>query len=119
MKAAEKYLGFKHNTVHQEETKSIINYLKKTYPKYEERATQGNGESFFWDLTTLNAWIFVYQGISKDKHAKQFLSTDFIDVKRGTRMENSKDNKVITIKEYDKMMYPDILKSSATFGECL
>lgn len=104
------YLGFKYNTVHQEETKAIISYLKKTYPKYEERATQGNGESFFWDLPTLNAWVFIDQGISKDKNAKQFLSTNFIYVKRGTRMENSKDSKVITIKEYDKMMYPDVLK---------
>lgn len=104
------YLGFKYSTVHQEETKFILDYLKKTYPNYVQRDTKGNGKSFFWEVPTLNAWIFMYQGISNDKNHQQFLTTNFIFVKRGTRMENSTDPKVITIKEYDQMMYPDILK---------
>ncbi|MET4138245.1 hypothetical protein [Pedobacter sp. UYP1] len=101
------YLGFNYSCVNQEETKSIVDYLKKTYPNYERRNTKGNGESFFWDIPTLNAWIFIYQGISNDKNNKNFFTTNFIYVKRGTRMENSTDPKVITIKEYYNMMYPD------------
>lgn len=104
------YLGFKYTSVNQEEIKSIVSYLKKTYPNYERRNTQGNGESFFWDIPTLNAWIFMYQGISNAKNNKNFFTTDFIFVKRGTRMENSTDPKVITIKEYYNMMYPEVLK---------
>lgn len=104
------YLGFNYNSVNQEETKSIVDYLKKTYSNYEQRDTKGNGESFFWDLPTLNAWIFMYQGVSNDKNDKRFFSTNFIYVKKGTRMENSTDPKVITIKEYYNMMYPDVLK---------
>ena len=101
------YLGFNYTSVNQEETKSIVDYLKKTYPNYERRNTQGNGESFFWDIPALNAWIFIDQGISNDKNNKNFFTTNFIFVKRGTRMENSTDPKVITIKEYYNMMYPD------------
>jgi len=104
------YLGFKYSSVNQEETKSIIHYLKKTYPNYEQRDTKGSGESIFWDLPTLNAWFFVYQGISIDKNDKNFFNTNFIFVKRGTRMENSTDSKIMTIKEYYNMMYPDVLK---------
>ncbi|AMP98775.1 hypothetical protein AY601_1866 [Pedobacter cryoconitis] len=104
------YLGFNYASVNQEETKSIVSYLKKTYPNYERRNTQGNGESFFWDIPTLNAWIFMYQGISNDKSNRNFFTTNFIFVKRGTRMENSTDPKVISIKEYYNMMYPEVLK---------
>lgn len=101
------YLGFKYTSVNQEETKSIVDYLKKTYPNYQQRESKGNGESFFWDVPTLNAWIFMYQGISGDQKNKKFFTTNFIFVKRGTRMENSTDPKVITIKDYYNMMYPD------------
>lgn len=104
------YLGFKYTCVNQEETKSIVDYLKKTYPNYESRDTRGNGESFYWDIPTLNGWLFMYQGISNDKNDNKFFSTDFIFVKKGTRMENTNDPKVITIKEYYNMMYPDSLK---------
>lgn len=104
------YLGFKYNSVNQEETKSIIDQLKKTYPNYEQRDTKGTGESIFWDVPTLNAWLLVYQGISIDKNDKNFFSTCFIFVKRGTRMENSTDPTVMTIREYYNMMYPDVLK---------
>ncbi|OWK69743.1 hypothetical protein CBW18_15480 [Pedobacter sp. AJM] len=104
------YLGFKYNSVNQEETKSILDYLKKTYPDYIQSDKKESGESYFWEISTLNAWIFSYQSISIDKNNNNFFSTDFILVKKGTRMENSKDPKVITIKEYYKMMYPDLLK---------
>ncbi len=104
------YLGFKYSTVNQDETKIIADYLKKTYPSYERRDTRGNGEFFFWDIPKLNAWIFMDQGISRDKSGKNFFSTNFIFVKKGTRMSNSTDSKIITIKEYYNMMYPDVLK---------
>lgn len=104
------YLGFNYSSVNQAETKSIIDYLKKTYSGYERRDSKGNGESYFWDVPTLDAWIFVYQGISNDKNDKQFFTTNFILVKKGTRMENSTDPKVMTIKDYYTMMYPDVLK---------
>ncbi|GGI26516.1 hypothetical protein GCM10008119_23040 [Pedobacter mendelii] len=103
------YLGFNYSSVNQEETKSIIDYLKKTYPAYHQSDTRGNGESFFWDIPKLDAWIFIYQGISTDKNDKNFFSTNFIFVKRRTRMENSTDSKVITIMDYYKMMFPDVL----------
>ncbi len=104
------YLGFNYSSVNQEETKSIVDYLKKTYPNYERRDTQGNGESYFWDLSALNAWMLMYQGISIDQKGNKFFTTNFIFVKKGTRMENSTDPKVITIKEYYNMMYPELLK---------
>lgn len=109
-KSKNNYLGFKYNSVNQEETKSIISYLKKTYPNYEQSDTRGSGESFFWDIPAINAWIFAYQGISIDKNGKNFFSTNFILVKKGTRIENSDDPKVMTIKENYKMMYPDLIK---------
>ena len=103
------FLGFNYSSVNQEETRAIIDYLKKTYPNYEQSDTKGNGESFFWDIPKLNAWIFTYQGISKDKENTNFFNTNFVFVKRGTRMENSTDTKVQTILDYYKMMYPDSL----------
>ena len=103
------FLGFNYSSVNQEETKAIIEYLKKTYPTYLQSDTKGNGGSFFWDIPKLNAWIFTYQGISKDKDNSSFFSTNFIFVKRGTRMSNSTDTKVQTIMDYYKMMYPDLL----------
>lgn len=102
------YLGFNYSSVNQKETKDIVDYLKKTYPNYEQRDTRGNGESFFWDIPKLDAWILMYQGISKDKNDKNFFTTNFIFVKKGTRMENSTDPKVMTIKEYYDMMYPAV-----------
>lgn len=53
--------------------------------------------------------MFTYQGISKNKDNSSFFNTNFIFVKRGTRMENSTDTKVQTIRDYYKMMYPDLL----------
>lgn len=105
-----KYLGFNYSSVNQEETRSIIDHLKKTYPSFHQSDTKGNGESFFWDIPKLNAWIFIYQGISTNKIDKKFFSTNFIFVRRGTRMENSVDSNVITIMHYYKMMYPDLKK---------
>ncbi|WP_157274803.1 hypothetical protein [Pedobacter sp. Leaf194] len=104
------YLGFNYSSVNQDETKAIIAYLKKTYSTYQQSDTKGSGESFFWDIPKLNAWIFTYQAISTDKNSKNFFSTNFILVKKGTRMENSTDPKVITIKDYYRMMYPDVVK---------
>ncbi|KQS40963.1 hypothetical protein [Pedobacter sp. Leaf194] len=104
------YLGFNYSSVNQQETKAIVAYLKKTYPAYQQSDTKGNGESYFWDVPKLDAWIFTYQGNSTDKNGKNFFSTNFIFVKRGTRMENSTDPKVITIMAYYKMMYPDVVK---------
>lgn len=104
------YLGFNYSTVNQDEAKSILNYLKNTYPTYQQSATNGNGESFIWDIPKLNSWIFSYQGISTDKNKHDFFTTNFIYIKKGTRMENSADSKVITIKDYYKMMYPDLVK---------
>ncbi|MFC4211892.1 hypothetical protein ACFOWA_11905 [Pedobacter lithocola] len=104
------YLGFNNSSVNQEETKSIVGYLKKTYPAYQKSDTKGNGESFFWDIPKLDAWIFIYQGISTDKNDKNFFSTNFIFVRKGTRLENSTDAKVITIMDYYKMMFPDVIK---------
>ena len=103
------FLGFIYSSVNQDETKAIIEYLKKTYPTYQQSDTKGNGESFFWDIPKLNGWIFTYQGISKDKDNNSFFNTNFILVKRGIRMENSADTKVQTILDYYKMMYPDPL----------
>ncbi|RYY16061.1 MAG: hypothetical protein EOO04_27585 [Chitinophagaceae bacterium] len=104
-----KFLGFNYSSVNQEETKAIINYLKITYPTYQQSDTKGNGESFFWDIPKINAWIFTYQGISKDKSNSSFFNTNFIFVKIGTRMENSTDAKVQTIRDYYQMMYQDLL----------
>ncbi|GGH07727.1 hypothetical protein GCM10007352_12600 [Mucilaginibacter phyllosphaerae] len=103
------FLGFNYSSVNQKETRAIINYLKKIYPTYQQSDTKGNGESFFLDIPKLNAWIFTYQGISKNKDNSSFFSTNFIFVKKGTRMENSADTKVQTIRDYYKMMYPDLL----------
>jgi len=104
------YLGFNYSSVNQQETKAIVAYLKKTYPAYQQSDTKGNGESYFWDVPKLDAWIFTYQGNSTDKNGKNFFNTNFIFVKRGTRVENSTDPKVITIMAYYKMMYPDVIK---------
>lgn len=104
------YLGFKYTSVDQEETKAIVDYLKKAYPNYKQGDKNGKTESFFWEVPTLNAWIFMYQGISNDKNDQEFFTSNFIVVKRGTRMENSNDPKVISIKEYYNMMYPGVIK---------
>lgn len=108
-KGKSNYLGFNYSSVNQKETKAIIEYLKKTYPNYQQSDTKGNGESFFWDIPKLYAWIFTYQGLSKDKNSGSFFTTNFIFVKKGTRMENSTDPKVMTIRDYYKMMYPDFM----------
>jgi len=104
------YLGFHYSCVNQEETKAIITYLKKTYPIYQQSTTEGSGKSFFWDIPQINAWLFTYQGISTDQSGKNFFSTNFIFVKKTTRMANSMDPKAITVMHYYKMMYPDVIK---------
>lgn len=103
------FLGFNYSSVNQEETRALIDYLKKNYPTYQQRDTKGNGESFFWDIPKLNAWMFTHQGISKNKDNSSFFNTNFIFAKRGTRIENSTDTNVQTIRDYYKMMYPDLL----------
>lgn len=104
------YLGFKYNSVNQEETKSIIDYLKRNYPNYNQSDTRGRGESYFWDIPKINAWIFITQGISIDRNGSKFFSTNFILVKKGTRIENSANKSVNTIYDDYKMGYPDLIK---------
>lgn len=53
------FLGFNYSSVNQDETRAIIDYLKKTYPTYQQSDTKGNGESFFWDIPKINAWIYL------------------------------------------------------------
>jgi len=109
-KNKDNYIGFKYNSVNQEETKYIVNYLKKIYPNYNQSDTRGHGNSYFWDIPKINAWIFTSQGISVDKNGNNFFSTNFIFVKKGTRIENSADTNINTIYDDYKMGYPDLLK---------
>lgn len=104
-RTAKQYLGFRYTTVKQEEIKQLIEYFKRKYPTYAERKDSG-GEAYFWDLSSLNAWLFYYPSISIDGNGEKFLNSNFLFVKKGTRMENSQDTTYNTILDNFNMMYP-------------
>lgn len=102
---SQQYLGFRYNTVRPEEIKQLIEYFKKKYPVFEQRK-DSNGDAYFWDIAPLDAWLFYYPSTSVDSNGKGFLNSDFLFVKKGTRMENSQDKSYNTILDNFNMMYP-------------
>lgn len=102
---SQQYLGFRYNTVEQEEIKQLIEYFKKKYPTYEQRK-DSNGDGYFWDIGPLDAWLFYYPSTSVDGNGKKFLNSNFLFVKKGTRMGNSQDTSYNTILDNFNMMYP-------------
>lgn len=104
-RTSQQYLGFRYTTVKQDEIKELVNYLKKKYPKFEQRK-DSTGEVYFWDIESLNAWLFYYPSVSVDSNGKDFLNSNFLYVKKGTRVENSQDTSYNTILDNFNMMYP-------------
>ena len=45
------------------------------YPTYEQRK-DSNGDAYFWDITSLDAWLFYYPSTSVDRNGKDFLSSN-------------------------------------------
>lgn len=99
------YLGFRYTTVKQDEIAQLLDYLKTNYPEFEQRKDAG-GEAYFWDITALDAWLFYYPSTSVARNEKEFLHSNFLFVKKGTRMENSRDTSYNTILDNFNMMYP-------------
>lgn len=105
------YLGFKYSSVDQDESRKIIDHLKTKYPKFQKVAERGDGESLIWDLPALQAWIIFYQRNQVANDGKKFLESNFIVVKKGTRIANSDDPNGMNIYDYySKMMDPALLK---------
>lgn len=104
-RTAKQYLGFRYTSVKQEEIKQLIDYFKKKYPNFEQRK-DSNGDGYFWDIKSLDAWLFYYPSTSTDGNGEKFLNSNFLFVKRGTRMGNSKDASYNTILDHFNMMYP-------------
>lgn len=105
------YLGFKYSSVNQEESSKIIDDLKTKYPKFQKVAARGDRESLIWDIPALQAWIILYQRNQLAKDGKKFLESNFIVVKKGTRIANSTDPNGMNIYDYySKTMDPGLLK---------
>lgn len=102
---SQRYLGFRYTTVKQDEITALLEQLKKQYPEFERRK-DSPGDAYFWDLKSLNAWLFYYPSFSRDKNDKNFLHSNFLFVKKGTRVENSKDTSVFTIWQLMELQYP-------------
>ena len=100
------FLGFTLNIVKEDESKKLLDYLKKAYGKPEVRETGGNGTSLFWNVTKSKQWIFLTQTKERTRKHDVYLSTKVIVVKQGTRIENSKDTKIFTILDNFSMSYP-------------
>jgi hypothetical protein len=105
------YLGFKYSSVNQEESRGIIDDLKAKYPKFQKVAARGDGESFIWDVPALQAWIILYQRNQIANDGKKFFESNFIVVKKGTRIANSDDPNGMNIYDYYfNTMDPELLK---------
>lgn len=104
-RTAKQHLGFRYTSVKQQEIRQLIDYFKKKYPNFEQRK-DSNGDGYFWDIKSLDAWLFYYPSTSTDGNGEKFLNSNFLFVKRGTRMANSKDASYNTILDHFNMMYP-------------
>ncbi|MET4140796.1 hypothetical protein [Pedobacter sp. UYP1] len=105
------YLGFKYSSVDQEESRRIMADLKTKYPKFQKVAARGDGESFLWDIPAHQAWIIFYQQNQLAKDGKKFYESNFIVVKKGTRIANSTDPNGMNIYDYySNTMDPALLK---------
>lgn len=100
---AKQYLGFRYNTVKQDEIPQLLEYFKMKYPTYET-TKDSNGVAYFWEISSLDAWLFYYPSTSVDRNGKDFLNSNFLYVKKTTRMENNTNYN--TILDHFNMMYP-------------
>ncbi|WP_293888714.1 MULTISPECIES: hypothetical protein [unclassified Sphingobacterium] len=83
----------------------MIASLKKNYPEFEQRKDSA-GDVYLWDLKSLNAWLFYYPNHSVDSNGKDFLNSNFLYVKKGTRLDDSKDSSIPTIWQQIDGLYP-------------
>lgn len=105
------YLGFKYSSVNQEESHRIIEDFKSKYPKFKRVKDRGDGESLIWDIPEMQAWIIIYQRKKVSNDNVKFLESDFVVIKKGTRIANSDDSGNINIYDYySEMMDPALLK---------
>lgn len=104
-RTSKKYLGFRYTTVRQDEIQELIASLKKNYPEFEQRKDSA-GDVYLWDLKSLNAWLFYYPNHSVDGNGKDFLNSNFLYVKKGTRLDDSKDSSIPTIWQQIDGLYP-------------
>lgn len=103
-----KFLGNILNIVNDQEGKKLKIYLEKAYGKPEKRDTGDNGIALFWNVDRSNQWIFLTQDIEYSRHKVAYLSTKVIMVKRGVKIENSKDKDVFSILDNFNLAYPKL-----------
>ncbi|PAM92668.1 hypothetical protein B4N84_21270 [Flavobacterium sp. IR1] len=95
-----KYLGFTISITNDNESKALLNYLKKKLGKGEERVTGlKNGIALVWEVKESNQWVLLVQNTANARDNKKYLETELTIVKQGTRVQNSKDLKWLTILE--------------------
>lgn len=95
-----KYLGFTISITNDNESKALLNYLKKKLGKGEERGTGlKNGIALVWEVKESNQWVLLVQNSANTRDSKKYLETELTIVKQGTRVQNSKDLKWLTILE--------------------
>lgn len=101
-----KFLGYMINSVKEDEQKKLIEFLTKKYGKPQFSSKKEVSKSMIWVDNTEKKWILLSQntiGLTR-KHIP-FKELQLIVVKQGTRVENSKDEKVFTIIDSYKLSH--------------
>ena len=104
-------IGFTLELVKEEEGEKLFLYLKEKYgnpeirqPREGYKNKKGEG-NYIWDNGNLNYWILLSQTPRLKRDHSTFIYSTCVLIKKGTRVENSTDDKVFTVLESFKMSH--------------
>ena len=89
--------------LNNEKGSELFNYINKKYGKADSRE-DSNSKAYFWNAK--NIWVFLKQKHEFNMKHEVYTQTTFSFIKKGIRVENSKDEKVFTILDYFNLTYP-------------